>query len=136
MSRETYATAGKKKLVDFLVENKNRHYTVEEIAERIPEIGKSSVYRLIGKLHAEGSVRRFEAEGSSSFVYQYVENSEACEHHFHLKCIRCGKVIHMECRQLEFAKRHIEENHGFLIGMKNSMIYGQCSSCMGEDAHG
>ena len=58
MAREVYATAGKKMLVDFLLENRNRHYTVEEIAEHLPEIGKSSVYRLVGRLYSEGFVRR------------------------------------------------------------------------------
>lgn len=79
-------------------------------------------------------MRRFEAEGSNSFVYQYVESSEACAHHFHLKCMVCGRVIHMECRQLELARQHIEKEHGFLIGTGNAMIYGQCASCAGREA--
>lgn len=129
MSRNVYITSGKKQLIDFLMQNKDRHYTVDEIAEELPAVGKSSVYRIVGKLHQDGTLRRFETEGSSSFVYQYVESSEACENHFHLKCVDCGRIIHMECDRLNSIKQHIRSEHGFIIGTKNSIIYGQCVDC-------
>ncbi|MBQ8026944.1 MAG: transcriptional repressor, partial [Clostridia bacterium] len=136
MARNVYMTAGKKRLIEFMTENKDRHFSVDEIAEELPGVGKSSVYRMVSKLHQEGVLRRFETEGMSSFVYQFVEQNEACEHHFHLKCADCGKIIHMECHELEKVKKHIEAEHGFSIGVKNSMIYGICQDCRsGESRH-
>ena len=136
MARNVYMTAGKKRLIDFMTDNKDRHFSVDEIAEELPGVGKSSVYRMVSKLHQEGVLRRFETDGMSSFVYQYVEQDEACEHHFHLKCADCGRIIHMECDELEKVKNHIEAEHGFSIGVKNSMIYGICQDCRsGERSH-
>jgi len=129
MARSVYMTSGKKKLIDFMRENRDRHFTVDEIAEELPEIGKSSIYRIVAKLHGDGVLRRFETEGVGSFVYQYVEHSAACEHHFHLKCENCGRILHMECRELDKVKSHIEEEHGFIIGKGNAIIYGLCAAC-------
>ena len=78
-------------------------------------------------------VRRFEAAGSDSFVYQYAAGV-GCDHHFHLKCAHCGNLLHMECDKLNEVRRHILDDHGFLIG-GNSIIYGVCADCRkGEDA--
>jgi hypothetical protein len=40
----------------------------------------------------------------------------------------------MECDKLNEVRRHILDDHGFLIG-GNSIIYGVCADCRkGEDA--
>ena len=95
--------------------------------------GKSTVYRQIASLLEDGVIRRFEAAGADSFVYQYAAGV-GCEHHFHLKCSRCGNLLHMECDQLREVREHILKDHGFLIG-GNSVIYGICAACReGENA--
>ena len=131
MKRTTYMTGAKKQLLDFFAENKDRHYTVEEIVtalshtERHP--GKSTVYRQVSKLCEDGVIRRFEAAGEDSFVYQYAVGV-GCEHHFHLKCANCGVLMHMECEELDNVREHIFKHHGFLIGGA-SVIYGVCAEC-------
>jgi len=126
-----YMTNHKKQILDFLIQNKDRHYTVEEIIEALSENaarpGKSTVYRQIAALTAEGVVRRFESAETDSFVYQYAAGVN-CEHHFHLKCTGCGKLIHMECAALEQVRSHIQKEHGFRIG-GSSIIYGVCGRC-------
>jgi Fur family ferric uptake transcriptional regulator len=132
MARSVYMTAGTKQIIDFMVENRNKHFCVDEIAAALPDTAKSSVYRIVAKLHSEGLLRRFETEGMSSFVYQYIEQTEDCAHHFHLKCEQCGRIIHMECSELEKTRNHIAAEHGFIIGTGNSIIYGVCSECRGD----
>lgn len=131
MKRTTYMTGPKKQILDFLIAHQNRHFTVEEILDALPEgetkPGKSTVYRQISRLLADGVIRRFESADSDSFVYQYAAGVN-CEHHFHLKCARCGKLIHMECDHLQQVKNHIFREHGFLIG-GSSVIYGICAAC-------
>lgn len=126
-----YMTSQKRRILDFLIQNQSRHYTVEEIIEALSDgehsPGKSTVYRQISSLLNDGVIRRFEAANSDSFVYQYA-NGVDCEHHFHLKCSLCGKLIHMECHQLNDVRAHILQKHGFLIG-GNSIIYGICADC-------
>ena len=130
----THLASQKKRILDFLMLHREHHYTVEELIDALAVQGekpaKSTVYRQIAGLLEDGVVRRFEAPGESSFVYQYAAGV-GCEHHFHLKCTRCGKLIHMECEQLQEVREHIRREHGFLIG-GNSIIYGICSACSAE----
>jgi len=132
-----YMTSHKKKILDFLIRNRSRHFTVEEIIEALAagetRPGKSTVYRQISALLDDGVIRRFEAPGESSFVYQYAAGID-CEHHFHLKCSRCGKLVHMECDRLHDVRTHILKDHGFLIG-GSSVIYGICAACTAETVH-
>lgn len=132
-----YMTGHKKRILDFLIRNKDHHYTVDEIISALSvgdtKPGKSTVYRQISSLLEDGVIRRFEAADSDSFVYQYAVGV-GCEHHFHLKCSRCGNLLHMECDKLDEVRRHILSDHGFLIG-GSSIIYGVCAGCQkGEKA--
>ncbi len=126
-----YNTNHKKRILDYLIANKDRHFTIEEIIEALNDgdgaPGKSTVYRQISALMRDGIVRRFETPGADSFVYQYAVGVD-CAHHFHLKCVRCGKLIHMECEQLNDVRDHILREHGFIIG-GSSIIYGICAVC-------
>ncbi len=134
MKQAEYKTAQKKQLLDFLAENRDRHFTIEEITENLEKLGhapgKSTIYRQISKLLESGTVLRFEVPDSKSFVYQYTQLHDGCDDHFHLKCIKCGKFIHMECPMLTQVQEHVLKEHGFAIGSGRSVIYGECSQCL------
>ena len=132
MTRGEYKTPGKQQLVDFLYENRDRDFTVEQIVDGLSgkdgAPGKSTVYRLVSKLLESGEIRRFEHPSSSSFVYQYSEHTPDCEHHFHLKCVKCGRLIHMDCEKMTAVKAHILKEHDFIIGGE-LVINGICVAC-------
>ncbi|MBQ7288157.1 MAG: transcriptional repressor [Clostridia bacterium] len=131
MEQRTYMTHQKKELLSFLQQNADRHFTVEQIVEGMGggKAGKSTVYRQIAKLAAEGVVRRFETPDSTSFVYQFAGETNSCDCHFHLKCMKCGRLIHMECAQLSAVQRHIADEHDFLLGSHRAVLYGECTDC-------
>lgn len=135
MEHTNYKTNQKKELMDFLEEHSDRHFTVDEIVSGIGGHGvaKSTVYRQISKLESEGIVRRFEVPGSNSFAFQFSGENDSCDCHFHLKCTKCGRLIHMECPQLTKVQQHIMDEHDFLIGSHRAVIYGECISCAGSN---
>lgn len=133
MRRSTYNTAGKKALVRFLSMRADRQFTVEELflalaAEDIC-IGKSSLYRLLEKLCAEGVVRKFKHEQSDASLFQYIGSDAECAHHLHLKCSECGKLVHLHCDMSVELVEHIFHDHGFSIDRKRSVLYGICRDC-------
>ena len=131
--KKEYNTEQKRMIIGFLSANRDRHFTVDEIAESIGSgqgLGKSTVYRYISKLLESGEIRRFECDGSRNFVYQYADVHDSCNAHYHLKCVKCGRFIHMECEQLDSVREHIKEEHGFVIGSKKAVLYGECKDCM------
>ena len=131
--KKEYNTEPKKLITDFLSSNRDRHFTIEEIQTAIclgdHAPGKSTVYRQIAKLHKAGEVRRFETEGVKSFVYQYADKNEGCDHHFHLKCISCGRLIHLECQKMDAVREHILSDHNFIIGSNRAVLYDECTGC-------
>ena len=102
MEHKHYNTAGKTVLLHYL-----RHHTTEspqsteEIYNGLCTTGKapgrSSVYRLLSTLAAEGEVKRHRAPApAAGYLYQYV-GAHRCDTHFHLHCLQCGGVTHLEC---------------------------------------
>lgn len=130
--KKAYETDAKKAVVDFFKENKDKHFTAEEVVEALcasdVKISKSTVYRRISKLLESGEIRRFESSRADCFVYQYSDLHSGCEMHFHLKCSACGKLIHMDCDKMQEIKKHISEEHGFIIGGE-AVINGICAEC-------
>ena len=127
-----YNTAGKETVIDFLMKNKDRQFTADgalaELSAAGAAIPKSTFYRITGALTKKGVLKKFETEGSAGSAYQYANFDPECEHHFHLKCSRCGLLIHLECEKLNEVKDHIDKDHGFLIG-GDGIINGVCERC-------
>lgn len=134
--KKEYNTEPKKLINDFLKQNSDRHFTVDEIAEAVcsgdKSAGKSTVYRHVSKLLESGVIRRFETSGVKSFVYQYAGVNEHCDSHYHLKCVKCGRLIHLECAKMDEVRQHILADHDFIIGSNRAVLYGECGSCAKE----
>lgn len=128
-----YATASRKAILEFLEQNRDRTVTVTDIdaylKEQDREVNVTTIYRYLDKLSQEETVIKYVAEKGSQAVYQYVGSGHHCEHHLHLKCVRCGCIIHLDCGFMSEIASHIEAEHGFTLQCKNSIIYGTCSKC-------
>ena len=66
-------------------------------------------------------------------LYQFAEPARNCDSHLHLQCVKCGKVIHLDCHFMDEINEHIEEHHGFSIICKGSILYGTCEKCRNEE---
>ena len=129
--KKQYNTEQRRAVTEFFKNNPDRHFSVQEISEALSRegAGKSTVYRHISKLHEAGVLRRFEVNGCRSFVYQYSDLHDDCNSHYHLKCNKCGRLIHMECPHLNDVRDHVKNEHDFIIGFGRAIIYGECTLC-------
>ena len=116
-------------------ENGGRHLTAEDIVRRLADsgcaVGKSTVYRHLERLTREGTVRRFVLHDGESACYQFA--GDGCCNHYHLKCSRCGRLLHVECEYLDKVSEHIYEHHGFTLSEENTVLYGLCADCAGKE---
>lgn len=126
-----YKTKQKQILIDYLKKNADKHYSIKEITDGVSgdNIGKSTVYRLIDKMTEDGTMRRFRGNDGKSVLYQYLGECHECDNHFHLKCIECGLLIHLECEQMTSLNNHIDEHHKFKLDSSKTILYGKCSKC-------
>jgi len=130
-----YATEQKKILMDFFREHREEAFSVEAIVEGMrAEHGTgivpatSTVYRLITKLVEEGEVRRFVKGHSRQFLYQIVDR-EHCHSHLHLRCMDCGKLIHLNERVSDELLDVIGSSSDFSVDEAETVLMGACAEC-------
>ena len=89
-------------------------------------VGLATVYRQLDKLEQAGRIHRINTEEGA--VYRYCSHQGDCGC-FLLKCLGCGRVLHMDCSRLHSLYRHFEEQHHFLIDPKATVFSGWCDGC-------
>ena len=131
--KKQYQTAGRTALLAYLKrETTETPQTADEIYGALMQAahapGRSSVYRMLGELAADGTVRKYQAEGGGS-VYQFVGAHADCGGHFHLQCLSCGRVSHLKCGCGSEIAAHLQRTHGFVVDQGHSVLYGTCAEC-------
>ena len=131
-----YKTKQGERILETLIRNEDRHLTAEEICVLLKEegaaVGTATVYRNLEKLVAEGTIRRYRLDEGESACYQYIGDG-SCHEHFHLKCLGCGEVIHLECDYLDELNSHLLEHHSFHLDRTKIVLYGLCSVCRSKE---
>ena len=127
-----YSTKNKIKILNCLKENSDKHLTIEQIENLLEgQVPLASIYRNIDVLVEEGLVRRFVIDRNNSACYQIVDDNTD-HNHFHLLCSKCGKLIHLQCNEVNHLLEHIEESHNFKVDISKVTLYGICSDCQKE----
>jgi Fur family ferric uptake transcriptional regulator len=95
----------------------------QKIRERYPRIGYTTVYRTL-KLFVEAGLA--EEHHFDDGVTRYEMEHE---HHDHLVCTLCGKILEFESALIERAQKEIAEGLGFVVLRHRHELYGHCSDC-------
>jgi len=132
-----YNTRQKEILLNFLRENSSEHITVQKICNFMNNagtpVGTATIYRQLDRLVEQGIVKKYLLDGRSGACYQYTGDTKKCCEHYHLKCVSCGKLIHLDCEFLNNINNHILEHHGFVVDNAKTVFYGRCSECLKGD---
>lgn len=132
---DTYNTKQKKIILDFLQKNSDVLFTCEDVHTLLREagtpVGKTTVYRFLESFCKTGKIRKIKDNTQKSASYQYIDESLDCKSHLHLKCISCGRFIHLGCELVNSISNHISEHHSFKIDNSKTVIYGFCEACSG-----
>ena len=129
--KKRYHTDGRQQLLDFLRRNAERPHTIDEIAAALPPErapGKSTLYRLMTDLVADGTVRRFVRGNSRQFTYQLFGGDD-CHAHLHLKCVDCGRVVHLDHDISAYVEERLLRQNHFAADERATMLWGRCETC-------
>jgi Fur family ferric uptake transcriptional regulator len=123
-------TSGRRAIVDLLV-SAGHPVSIGDIAERLPGLPRSSAYRHLTVLHAAGLVRRVTA--SDEFT-RFELAEDLTEHHHHLLCMNCGKVIDVTLpatfeQQAAEAIGQLADAEGFEAHSHRLDVLGLCAAC-------
>lgn len=132
-----YHTRQGRLIVDYLASLGDHHVTVNDIADHFRRearetIGLATIYRHLEKLARAGTVYKFIPDNGESACYQYAAPDEAWGEHFHLKCEKCGKLIHLRCDFLDKIPEHLKDEHHFQVDFFKTIFYGRCEDCYGK----
>ena len=114
------------------------HFTVADVCAHFREEGKSfgsaTVYRALERLIEEGKVKKYIIDEQSAACFEYINPESSCVEPrcYHLKCRECGRLVHLNCGDIEALVSHIHKRHGFLIDMNRTVFYGICDTCSEE----
>lgn len=113
------------RILEILEKSDTRHLSAEDVykklIERGEDIGLATVYRVLTQFEAGGLVERHHFEGGHS-----VFELDRGEHHDHLVCVSCGRVVEFYDETIERRQKEIARKHGFAIEDHSLILYGRC----------
>ena len=94
----------------------------EAVKDRIPQLSRTTVYRVLDTFAELGLVRRLQPSGTTRF-------DGNVQRHHHLVCSRCSKVVDLEFEVLDRIALPNRKVQGFEIDGYSIHFSGRCPDC-------
>lgn len=122
------ATFPRLKVLDIFRRSEHRHLSAEDVyrallVEKV-EIGLATVYRVLTQFEQAGILTRSQFDGVKA-IFELNDG----DHHDHLICTHCGKVVEFTDDQIEDRQHKVALDHGFTLESHAMMLYGICADC-------
>jgi len=113
-----------------LLDTTDEHFDAEEIYFRLRKqeknVSRATVYRSLEALVDQNLVTRLDF-GEGRMRYERSQGSD--EHHDHLICEKCGKVIEFFNLEMEAQQLAVCEQNHFRPSTHTMHIFGTCAEC-------
>lgn len=113
-----------------------RHFTAADVYEHFRHtdnpIGETTVYRQLDKMVNEGLIKKYFIDEMTSACFEYVDPDDEHDEetpHYHCKCMKCGRLFHVECEEIHALGDHVYREHHFRIDPVRTIFYGVCGDC-------
>ncbi|MDE7264381.1 MAG: transcriptional repressor [Anaeroplasmataceae bacterium] len=122
-----YQTSHQKKLFQYFKSHPTASFSAKSLIEEFKgQINKATIYRKLLCLEEEKLIHKSYNPKSKGYEYQYAKD---CDHHFHLLCKHCGKIMHLKCDEVNGFIEHLFLKHSFLIDQGETLLMGLCEEC-------
>lgn len=122
-------TPSKEILIQFFLDNKNRHVPTKELydylGKKIEDVDRTTIYRNIEKFISLGLIQELDLPRVGK-VYQYVFEKKI--HHYYI-CKTCGKMNKGNAALFEKIEKTLKDIHDFSKANLSMLFYGFCSKC-------
>lgn len=120
-------TAARRVLFETALSQKG-HFSVEEFfsaaQQKEHSIGLATVYRFLGVLTKSGILAERHFGEKTLF-----ELEKPNEHHDHLVCEHCGRVVEFVSSEIEDEQDIVAEKNNFVLTDHRHELYGVCGEC-------
>src|SRR5438105_419682 len=121
-------TSERRRLFDEIFE-RHEHLEADELLVRLrskhQKISRATIYRTLELLVDSGIVGRVRIGGAG---YRY-ERLRAGDHHDHIICDHCGRVIEFFEPRIEALQDEVAQRHGFVLLSHSHQMRGICRQC-------
>ena len=121
------------KILELLESSKQHHLSAEDIYKTLldqgEDVGLATVYRVLTQFEAAGIIQRHHFENNHS-VFEIMQE----DHHDHLVCQNCNKVLEFTNDVIEHEQHTVAEKHGFTLTGHSLNLYGYCDEQECQDA--
>lgn len=121
------------KILELLENSSDHHLSAEDIYKTLLEqgedVGLATVYRVLTQFEAAGIIERHHFENNHS-VFEIMQQ----DHHDHMVCQSCNKVVEFTNPVIESEQHKVAENLGFTLTGHSLNLYGYCSKPECQDA--
>jgi len=105
------------------------HPTINDLYDMVrkkdSKIGLATVYRAMVVICDAGLAREVDfGDGFRRFEHKYRH-----QHHDHLVCLKCGRVIEVLSPEIEKLQQRLAEKHNFTPVRHKMQIFGTCRQC-------
>ena len=125
---QAYMTQPRTRLLNYLHQHADETLTAGQIAQDLPEISVSAVYRNLSALEKDGAVLKVAKAGTREVFFRY-KKAEECRAHLHLSCKKCGRTFHMDEAETEALVETVARLDGFAVDRGETVLYGVCEAC-------
>lgn len=126
-------TTQREDILKVLIENQKQHFRADTLLKKVkeinPDVGLATIYRNL-ELFCKLDITS-ELDFDSSYKYYELNLDE--NHHHHLVCINCDKIIEFNDEVLERFEKKIEDKYNFEIVNHQIKFYGICKDCNEKD---
>jgi Fur family transcriptional regulator, ferric uptake regulator len=128
LAQKGYRITPQRLMILEAIEGASGHVSADEIyrdiRKRYPSLNISTVYRTLELLKEMGMVTETDmGDGRVRF------HSLGHEHHHHLVCSKCGKVVDLDESMLSPLTTMLADKYGFRADLKHLAIFGNCKGC-------
>lgn len=122
------ATFPRLKILDIFRKADQRHLSAEDVYRTLigenVEIGLATVYRVLTQFEQAGILARSQFD-SGKAVFELNDG----DHHDHLICTNCGKVMEFTDTEIEKRQHKIAKDNNFVLESHAMVLYGICEGC-------
>lgn len=115
------------KILELLENAELHHMSAEEVYKALIEqgedVGLATVYRVLTQFEQAGIVERHNFENNLS-VFEITQE----EHHDHLVCDICGKIVEFRNGTIEEEQLKVAKEFGFTLSGHSLVLYGICDN--------
>lgn len=93
-------------------------------------VNLATVYRNLDKLTDRKILIKFKAVNSDNYLYHTAKSDCNCHRHLHIRCRKCGKIVHLDNNLMNEMIARLNEQYHFVLECENSSLCGLCEECI------